>query len=268
MVDRSRQDFSVEGAAFAAANLLDPESFEGVCAGADALVHLAGYPAPTPAAPWQSFELNVMTSFNALAVAARLRIPRSVHASSASALGMAWAEETQMPRYVPIDDNHPLTPAEHYGLSKCFTELSAQSFVRETHQSAIVLRFPRVMTTADLEATVPLVAENPADRTSMRDLWSYIHLDDIGSSFADAVESPLEGFGRATVVAPDTLSRTPTSVLLSEHYPEVPVVRPIIGRAPAWDLESARSVLGRVPRLSWTGLPSFTSANDHTRSFS
>ena len=50
--------------------------------------------------------------------AAALGLSRLVFASTVFALG--WTEEPgrYWPQYVPVDESHPLTPYEGYGLSK------------------------------------------------------------------------------------------------------------------------------------------------------
>lgn len=242
---------TTSGAVWHRGDVLDPSFLTRAFEGCDVLINVAGYNHPTTEKPWDAYGVNVLGSFTSMHVAARTGITRSVHASSASALGFAWASSPHQPHYLPIDHAHPAEPADHYGLSKLATELSAQSLCREFDHAAIAIRFPQAVDDTSLALQVAAVDRDPAAGVPLRDFWSYIHIDDIARAFADAAESSAPGFELVTVVAPDTLSRRDTEALIADHYPGVPLRRRIEGRAPAWDLTDAHRVLGRLPTISW-----------------
>ena len=64
------------------------------------------------------FRNNVVSSFNVLEAATMLGIKKVVWASSISALGYAFRHRQFNPRYLPIDEDHPLLSQDSYGLSK------------------------------------------------------------------------------------------------------------------------------------------------------
>lgn len=115
-------------------SILDAGVVRRAVAGCAAVVHLAAIPHPDPQHPDDVFRINVQGTFTVLEAAGTAAAGRAVVASSASALGMAWAPHDMSPLYVPIDERHPLRPAEEYGLSKGVVEQIAGGGLR--HQAA------------------------------------------------------------------------------------------------------------------------------------
>lgn len=223
----------------------------GLLADVDAVIHLAGIAAPTPFQPSLSFGVNVMAAFNVFQAAAAAGVDRVVAASSASALGMAWAASPEPPLYFPIDEHHALRPADHYALSKQVTENIAESTTREAGLSSVVLRFPWVADDETLPAKVEAVRRDPGEHVSVRDVWSYVHLSDIADAFVHVAEAGVDGFSVFNVVAPDTLSDVPTEDLLRTFYPQVPIQRPIAGTESAWSASRLREATGFQATRSW-----------------
>lgn len=226
------------------------KAFEGV----ESVIHLAGIGAPTPADPSLCFNTNVLTTFSVLSAAARAHVEKTVLASSASALGMAWASLPEPPLYAPIDEAHPLRPADHYALTKQILENTAAAFNRETGISTAILRFPCVADTMSLVERAVAVAADPLDDVAFRDVWSYIHITDIARAFASAAYGPRIGCEVFNVVAPDTLSDVPTEELLKEFYPTTRITEPIHGKAPAWSTRKIQQCYGYESRISWRDL--------------
>jgi nucleoside-diphosphate-sugar epimerase len=71
----------------------------------DAVVHWAALPSPERHAGSRVFETNVGGMYNVLDAAGRAGAD-IVWASSESVYGMAFAEETPMPAYLPMDEAH------------------------------------------------------------------------------------------------------------------------------------------------------------------
>ena len=103
---------------FVRADLTDPAAVYDVLRGTDAILHLAAVPGPTIEASSATFRNNVLSTFHIAEAAVNLGVPRIVFASSIFSLG--WHEDPLAfwPRYVPVDEAHPLTPFESYGLSR------------------------------------------------------------------------------------------------------------------------------------------------------
>jgi nucleoside-diphosphate-sugar epimerase len=232
-------------------DLTDPAQARGAVSGCDGVIHLSGYAAPLPEAPEEGFGNNVVSTFAVLRAAAGAGITRCAVASSASALGMAWARAPEPPIYVPIDEQHPLRPADHYALSKEVLERTCAAFHRETGMSTMVLRFPWVGFGEELADRAAKVHADPAEPVALRDLWSYAHPEDVAEAFATAVDTTGLGFEVFNVVAPDTLSDVPTESLIAQHYPTVTVREPLPGTSPAWSTRKAAELLGFRASHSW-----------------
>jgi len=114
------------------ADLADP-SAKGIAllakafAGCGAVVHLAGlvdYHAPRR----KLFEANVETTGNALIAARKAGVNRFVYASSTSLY--------RKPKYLPIDEEHPVGVLNEYGASK----EAAEALVRNSGVPYVILR--------------------------------------------------------------------------------------------------------------------------------
>jgi len=74
--------------------------------GTDAVVHLAAIPGPGITTPEVTFRVNMASTFNVFTAASSLGLERIVWASSETTLGLPF--ERHPPRYVPVDEEHPL----------------------------------------------------------------------------------------------------------------------------------------------------------------
>ena len=145
-------------APFLRADLTDYGEAIEALRGADAVVHLAAIPAPRIRTVEQTFEINILSTYNVFSAAALLGLERVVWASSETVLGLPFgrlyarnlldpaAEPGHHPEpdYVPIDEAHPLRPHSSYSLSKVASEEMARQFARWTGIPFIGLRFSAI----------------------------------------------------------------------------------------------------------------------------
>lgn len=233
------------------ADVTDLTEMRAACAGCDALIHLAAIPTPRESEPDVVFGNNVQSTFVALQAAADNGIRRAVIASSASALGMAWSPTPLSPLYAPIDEEHPLRPADHYGLSKEVAERIGATVHRQTGMSVTALRFPWIPRGPRLADAVAAVRADPAQQTPMRDLWSYALPEDVATAAVLAIETADLGFTVLNVVAPDTLSDVPTEELIATYHPTTEIRAALPGSTPAWSTVRAAELIGFTAVHSW-----------------
>jgi UDP-glucose 4-epimerase len=90
--------------------------FEGIKGEVEGIIHLAAIVSldEARANPKLAFETNFLGTLNMLELARKLDVGRFVYASSVAVYGE--------PVYLPIDESHPLKPANLYGLSKLMGE--------------------------------------------------------------------------------------------------------------------------------------------------
>jgi nucleoside-diphosphate-sugar epimerase len=215
----------------------------GALAGADAVVHIAAIPRPRGYTSEVVFENNVISTYNILEASANLKIKKVVIASSESVYGLAFGG----PAYVPMDEDHPLTPIDSYALSKILNERTAEMFNRKTGMQIVSLRIGNVMEPEDYSRFPQFKA---AGRKNI--LWSYIDARDVASACRLAIEKDNLGAVVLNIAADDTSMDIKSKELMEEHYPNL-----IDFRAPIEEYETllsnkrAKELLGWQPVHFW-----------------
>jgi nucleoside-diphosphate-sugar epimerase len=231
-----------------------PDVAARAMSGADGVIHLAAIPTPLHDPPEVVFGTNTLSTFTVLDAAGRAGVRRVVLASSASASGLAFAAQELHPAYLPIDEQTPDQAADPYALSKRTDELTADMMARRHGMSVVALRYPYIGGLDDrLRGRADAVARDLS--LGARDLWAYLET-------RDAAEAAWLGLGRAddgavvvNVAAPETLVPVPTLDLLRKYHPDVPLRRPVEGRAVPIDLTAAERLLGFHARHLVVGSP-------------
>lgn len=99
-----------------------PGTLSGVCDGIDVIYHLAAISnvARSIQDPFTTINTNTMGTANLLEEARKSKVKKFVYISSAHVYGA--------PRYVPVDEAHPLSPREPYAASKIASENIVQAY--------------------------------------------------------------------------------------------------------------------------------------------
>ncbi|HTW07090.1 MAG TPA: NAD(P)-dependent oxidoreductase [Acidimicrobiales bacterium] len=240
-----------EGVTAHQVDLLEIERTRSLSAGCDALVHLAAIPSPRQDVAEEVFRVNVVSTFNVLQAFTDAGGGRAVLASSLSALGMSWGPRVFSPLYAPVDEEHPLFPADAYGLSKEVTERTGEMFHRRAGTTVVMLRFPGVFDAVRRAERIAALRRDPGTEVDVRELWAYIYHDDVASAFVLGVHADISGCEVVNVGAADTLCEVATVELLRRYHPTTEIRAAIEGTAPVWSIEKARRLLGFTPRHSW-----------------
>jgi nucleoside-diphosphate-sugar epimerase len=187
-------------------------------AGAQAVVHLAAIPAPNLMPDSMTFNNNVNAVYNVLKVAAELRIGKLVIASSIAAYGFLYARTMREPKYLPLDEEHPCTPVDSYGLSKVVGETIAGSFAMQAAASISSLRLPGI----NFDPEFKLIKERFVNsRYRLPGFWTYIDVRDAAEACRLALEAAPPGHTIFNIAAPTSNMREPTDELLKQFLPEV-----------------------------------------------
>lgn len=216
--------------------------------GVDAVLHLAAIPHPSLGTPEEVFENNVAATFNVLAQAGQAGVGRAVIASSINAFGVPMNVNDVEPAYYPLDEEVEADIADAYSLSKSVDEQSARMAWRRWGTNVIALRFPLVKSREELFRFRTMVERDPSGMA--REGWAYLDLRDGIRAVVAALESPAAGAHVVGLAADDILIDRPTDELLREYAPNVPLRRPVQGRAGLVDTTRARELLGFVPQYS------------------
>jgi len=216
--------------------------------GVDAVLHLAAIPHPSLGTPEEVFENNVAATFNVLAQAGQTGVGRVVIASSINAFGVPMNVNDVEPAYYPLDEEVEADIADAYSLSKSVDEQSARMAWRRWGTNVIALRFPLVKSREELFRFRTMVERDPSGMA--REGWAYLDLRDGIRAVVAALESSAAGAHVVGLAADDILVDRPTGELLREYAPNVPLRRPVRGRAGLVDTTRARELLGFVPQYS------------------
>ncbi len=215
-------------------------------AGARAVVHLAAIPAPGLRPDETTFRVNTTSTYNVFAAAPLLGVQRVVWASSETLLGLPF--ERELPRYAPIDEEHPPLPETSYALSKLVGEATAQQFNRWTGIPYLGLRFSNVMELHDYDR-FPSFWPDPQLRRW--NLWGYVDARDTAQACRLALEANVTGAEAFVIAAADTVMNRPSAELMAEVFPDVELRGDVPEFGTLLSIEKARRVLGYEPAYSW-----------------
>jgi nucleoside-diphosphate-sugar epimerase len=212
----------------------------------EAVVHLAGIPAPGLAPDAEIFRTNTLSTYNVFTAAVRAGIRRIVWASSETILGLPFDTP---PAFVPLDETHPDRPEWSYSLTKKLGETMADELVRWHPELTIVsLRFSNVCDAEDYEKREQTVAD-PAMRKA--NLWSYVDARDTGEACRLAIEADLQGHHCLIIAAADTIVDIPSAALMATYFPHVPIKAPLDGFQSLESSARAAERIGYRPQHSW-----------------
>jgi nucleoside-diphosphate-sugar epimerase len=235
---------------FLSVELSDPAAVVEVLRGADAVLHLGAIPGPGSHPGTTIFQNNVTSTLHVVEAAAALGIPRLVFASTVFALG--WTEEPDRywPQYVPVDEAHPQTPFEGYGLSKQVGEAICAAASRRTGLATISLRIMNVIAPGGYGA-LPWPAPTAAAPVRFV-MWPYVDARDVARACRLALAAGTTGHEAYYLAARDTRFEVPTAALLRDLAPPaLELRRPLEGCVTVISIAKAREELGWEPEHSW-----------------
>jgi nucleoside-diphosphate-sugar epimerase len=250
------------GAPFLRADLTDlGETIESL-RGAAAVIHLAAIPAPRIRTVEQTFEINMLSTYNVFSAAALLGLDRVVWASSETVLGLPFGRRQARnllddqavpghhpePDYAPIDEEHPLRPHSSYSLSKVLGEEMARQFARWTAIPFIGLRFSAIREPAEYE-TFPANWTDP--HLAEWNLWSYVDARDVAQACRLSLDAEIAGAEAFIIAAGDTVMDRPNADLMAASFPAVPLREGASDHESLLSIAKARRVLGYAPAYSW-----------------
>ncbi len=246
------------------ADLLDAGEVYGALAkaDADAVVHLGMIPTPESSPGFVTFRSNATTTYGVLEAAEALGFETACLASSLSAMGGGFEPEPVEPRYLPVDEDHPLTPSNPYGVGKQVLEVVADGFARRADAPQIAsFRFPwtvdeETMRSAFVEPdrSLETLREREEFLSERNALFSYVTVDDAVRAVRLAIEADLHGHERFFLSAPDTSLSTPTTNVVEACYPSASVLGELDGRQALVDATRAAEKLGWEAERSWRDL--------------
>jgi nucleoside-diphosphate-sugar epimerase len=223
------------------ADILDLDGLYRALEGHDAVVHLAAIDDAIETTPKRYFETNVEGSFNILQAAHDRGISKLIMASSSSAFGFGADNPDYPPRYLPIDEAHPLNPIGAYGLSKQVGEVVARGFASRGVTQIACLRPSLIIRheiIGEVDNLAKLQAGDPAgiadfDLSAIAEpfgeplsaMRSYVMPEDVARCFRRALEVDFGAFDIFNVAARDTIGPIDSLAALANELGTLPEVR-------------------------------------------
>lgn len=239
---------------FRAADLTDAgEAFDLISAvDPDAVIHWAAIPSDRRHAPTRVFDTNTDAAFNVLSAAGRVGA-RVVQASSEAAYGFFFAEETPLPDFLPVTEDHPLRPSDPYGTSKVVAEEVGAMVARRDGVPVISLRPSWIQYPGDY--AVRDEAYRQHRRMGAGDYWSYVDVRDVAELVAAALaagrEGDIAGHEAFNCHAAENALGEPTLEAVRDYFDGAPAETDVDGEASAFSTVKARDRLGWEPAHGW-----------------
>lgn len=246
-----------------AADVTSLPDLVSACAGMDAVIHIAAVPTVNSGPAERIMRVNVLGTWNVLQAADLAGVRRVVLCSSDSTVGnTVWREYFWLPRYLPIDEDHPLRPTDPYGLSKQLGEEAGRSFAARGRMEVVALRpvfilFPEMFPEVIARNLDPAAYRGPAAGGPVAAggglCWHYVDPRDVAAGFRRALEYDYRGFESFFLSAANTLAPEPTLERIEDFFGELPEIRDpawFAGNpfAPMFDTRRSRQVLGLKSR--------------------
>ena len=257
--------------AYLTTDLLDAGEVYGSLAKSDAdgVVHLGMLATPELTPGYRTFQSNALSSYHVLEAAGELGIDTVALASSFAAIGGGYKDGAIAVDYLPVDEDHRLTPSSSYGIGKQCLELTADGFARRSEgrpRTITSLRFPWVVDDGlareafvEADRTLEDLRESGEFHTQRNTLFGYVHVSDAVDLVRRAVDATFDGHERVWLSAPDTSAETPTRDLVAAVFPDVERRDGLEGPddddyAALIDTGKAESLFGWEPEWSWRQL--------------
>ena len=239
---------SVGGAAWMRGDTGDFGEVLGGLDGADAVIHLAAFARPGIVPDHVLFRNNVMGTYNVYEAAYRVGVKRVVSTSSSAIDGWTYGQRHVLPKYLPVDEDHPLNPHDPYGLGKLCEEQIARSYATKCDMETIALRPARAVFPED---SARLRQQGGIVPTSFN-LCAYSDVQDLAVAFRQALEVPGLKHEVMLVVNDDSICPEPLCEVLPRLMSGLgDMAKGLTGDKPAVSNQRAKRLLGWQPQRSW-----------------
>ena len=171
----ARHPAPTKGAHSVIGDITDPVQLRQALPGHEVIIHLAAVTGPGKTAPGKLFETNLMGTVHVLEAALEAGAKKLVFASSGAATGFSFQHGDIIPRYLPIDENHPAEPQDDYGLSKLLCEITCKRYSAAFGIRTICLRVNHAWY-VDREGAALTGQSGWAKGLSVEDVWTRRYL--------------------------------------------------------------------------------------------
>ena len=214
---------------------------------AEVVIHLGAWANAGVVPDTRTYGDNVRGTFNVFQACADLGIQRVVSASSAQVY--AFAKEP--PVYVPVDEAHPLRPANCYALSKVVGEQTADYFIKRFGMTILSFRFMGIRMPAQLNTEIDELAQDPSKGTSL--LWTRTDARDAAIACRLAVEAESVASGPYNITGARVMLSEATATLVERYFGDKTEVRDALpGHISPVSCAKAEVAFGYQPQFVWS----------------
>jgi nucleoside-diphosphate-sugar epimerase len=214
---------------------------------AEAVVHMGAWANPGHVPDQDTYRDNVTGTFNLLQACADLGIMRMVSASSGQVYGLA----EHAPKYVRLDESHPVHPLNCYAESKIAGESAAEYFSDKYGMSIGSFRFMGVRLPSQISADIENIVQNPAAGRWL--MWTRTDARDAAEACRLAVEAKALETGPYNITGAKTVLNTDTADLVQAHFGDSVEIRgDLQGTLSPLSCDRAKEAFGYTPRYIWT----------------
>jgi nucleoside-diphosphate-sugar epimerase len=229
------------------AELTDLGQVYDVIHGADAVIHLAAIAAQRVFPAAHTFMNNVGMTWNILEASARLGIMRVVIASSIQVNHTITPRTPIKYQYLPVDEDHPVSPQEDYSMGKLVGEVLADGFAHHWGLTVVSIRFPMIAR-QEVFKQMPFKDKDWPNAA----LYTYVHVQDAARACYLAATAPLPPNSHTVlmVAAGDSCVDMPTADFAKLYYPEAEQRPGLAGYGSLINSTRARRLIGWEPEYS------------------
>jgi len=214
---------------------------------AEAVIHLGAWASNDVVPATRTYGDNVLGTFHVFQACADLGVRRVVWGSSHHVYGIIKSS----PVYVPVDEAHPLRPANTYALSKLIGEQTADYFVAQRGLEILSFRFMGVRPPARLGPEIERVAQDPGWKTCL--LWTRTDARDAAQACRLAVEAEHVEPGPYNITGPQVVLEQDSAELVRRYFGgQTEICEGLVGRLSPLSCARAEKAFGYRPQYAWS----------------
>ena len=199
----------------------------------------------------ECYRVNTVSTYNVIEAALRLGIRKIVIASSETTYGVCFTQGEVLPRYLPVDEEHPTVPHDSYAMSKVVNEVTARIFQARSGADIYALRINNVIEPHEYARDFPKYHADPALRR--RNIFAYIDARDLGQMVDRCLKTDGLGYQVFNVSNDNHSVGLTTSEIAARYYAGVPMKRQMGEHETFYANAKAKRLLGYAPRHDWVG---------------
>ena len=216
--------------------------------GYDAVVHFAAIPRILQASDIETYNVNVMGTYNIIEAAVKLGIKKIIFASSETVYGLCFSHNKPAPLSLPIFEEDETRPMDSYAMSKVVNEETAKAFQRRTGIDIYGLRIGNVVEPDEYHRFEDF-CKDPEVR--LPNAFNYIDARDLGQAVDLCLSKDGLGYEVFNVSNDQNSVNLTTEDILKRFYPKVPLKRDVGPYECLFSNEKIKKLLGFVPQHDW-----------------